>query len=146
MQSNCILFFCGLRLKISRTSGWSALKAPGSYHPAHTRWSREKQSTMYNRFGMPYHKPIPDDGKPKRDSGGLATLVEAEKMMQIAILLPCSAFIGWLLGAWADKALHQAWIGIAGIVFGGISGLVYVIRLVMNTDTSGKSGKGSGQL
>jgi ATP synthase protein I len=101
---------------------------------------------MYNRFGMPYNNPIPDKDRPKRDSGGLATLVQAEKMMQIAILLPCAAFIGWLLGAWADKAFHQAWIGIAGIVFGGVSGLVYVIRLVISTDTSDKSGKGTGQL
>jgi len=40
--------------------------------------------------------------------------------MQIAILLPSAAFIGWLLGAWADRAWHQSWLGIAGIVFGGI--------------------------
>jgi ATP synthase protein I len=96
---------------------------------------------------MPFHNPIPEDRRPPRqkDSGGLATLVQAEKMMQIAILLPSAAFIGWLLGAWADRAFHQQWIGIAGIVFGGISGLVYVIRLVI---TSGKDdgtpGKGTG--
>jgi len=96
---------------------------------------------------MPYNKPIPEDGRPKKDTGGLATLVQAEKLMQIAILLPSSAFIGWLAGAWADKALHQSWIGIAGIVFGGIAGLVYVIRLVMSqgTNQTNGSGKGSGR-
>ena len=84
---------------------------------------------------MPFHKPIPDDkGKP-RDSGGLATLVQAEKLFQIALLLPCAAFVGWLLGAWLDKLFHSEWIAIAGIVFGGISGLVYVIRLVIATGT-----------
>jgi ATP synthase protein I len=95
---------------------------------------------------MPFNNPIPDDDRPKRDSGGLATLVQAEKLMQIAILLPSAAFIGWLLGAWADKAWHQSWIGIVGIVFGGISGLVYVIRLVMaeGTNDKPKSGKGTG--
>jgi ATP synthase protein I len=96
---------------------------------------------------MPYNNPLPpspdDDRQPKRDSGGIATLVQAEKLMQIAILLPSAAFIGWLLGAWLDKKLNQSWIGIAGIVFGGISGLVYVIRLVMTTGTDDKSGKGS---
>lgn len=92
---------------------------------------------------MPYNNPIPDDRKPKRDSGGLATLVQAERLMQIAILLPSAAFIGWLIGAWLDKKLGQSWIGIAGIVFGGISGLVYVIRLVMTTGTDDKNGKGS---
>lgn len=95
---------------------------------------------------MPFNNPIPDGDRPKRDSGGLATLVQAEKMMQIAILLPSAAFIGWLLGAWADKAWHQSWIGITGIVFGGISGLVYVIRLVMAEGANGKTkpGKGTG--
>ena len=28
-------------------------------------------------------------------------------MVQIAILLPSSAFIGWLIGAWLDSRLHQ---------------------------------------
>jgi ATP synthase protein I len=54
-----------------------------------------------------------------------------------------SAFIGWVLGAWADKALHQDWIGIAGIAFGGIAGLVYVIRLVLSTGTDSKSAAGN---
>ena len=96
---------------------------------------------------MPYNNPIPEDRRPRRekDSGGLGTLVQAEKMMQIAILLPSAAFIGWLLGAWADRVLHQQWIGIAGIAVGGISGLVYVIRLVLSTGKDdGSSGKGSG--
>lgn len=84
---------------------------------------------------MPFNKPIPEDkGKP-RDSGGLATLVQAEKLFQIALLLPCAAFVGWLGGAWLDKLFHTEWLGIAGIVFGGISGLVYVIRLVITTGT-----------
>jgi hypothetical protein len=92
---------------------------------------------------MPYDNPIPEDRDRKRDSGGLATLVQAERLMQIAILLPSAAFIGWLIGAWLDKKLGQSWIGIAGIVFGGISGLVYVIRLVMMTGADNKPGKGS---
>jgi F0F1-type ATP synthase assembly protein I len=96
---------------------------------------------------MPFHNPLPDDPQRKRDGGGLATLVQAEKLMQIAILLPSAAFVGWLLGAWLDRLLHQSWIGIAGIVFGGISGLVYVVRLVITSGADdGKPGKGSGQL
>ena len=85
---------------------------------------------------MPFNNPIPEHRRPRKDSGGLATLVQAEKLMQIAILLPSAAFIGWLGGAGLDKHLHQAWIGILGIVLGGISGLVYVVRLVLATGTS----------
>ncbi len=93
---------------------------------------------------MPFNRPIPDskrDSAPRpRTSSGIDTLVQAEKLMQIAILLPSAAFIGWLLGAWADKGFHQSWIGLAGMIFGGISGLVYVVRLVISTggDTPGK--------
>ena len=100
---------------------------------------------------MPFTRPIPDpkpqaksSGRRPNSSSGIETLVQAEKLMQIAILLPSAAFIGWLAGAWLDRRLHQSWIGIAGIVFGGISGLVYVVRLVISTDTSPKPPSNNG--
>jgi ATP synthase protein I len=85
---------------------------------------------------MPFNRPIPNprpQPEQPRASNGVAALVQAEKMVQVAILLPSSAFIGWLIGAWADVHLHQKWMAIAGIVFGGVSGLVYVIRLAIAT-------------
>ena len=88
---------------------------------------------------MAFNRPIPDPAPQRKSSSGLDTLVQAERLMQIAILLPSAAFIGWLLGAWADRTLHQGWLGIAGIVFGGISGLIYVIRLVMTTGSDQKN-------
>jgi ATP synthase protein I len=100
---------------------------------------------------MPFNKPIPDNRPPnqrtRKDSGGLATLVQAEKLMQIAILLPSSAFVGWLLGTWLDKQFHQEWISLAGVAFGGIAGLVYVVRLVLATGgDDGAKGSGGGSL
>jgi len=105
---------------------------------------------------MPFNRPIPDRkpkrgdsggvsaGGPIKDTGGIQTLVQAEKLFQIAILLPSAAFIGWLGGAWLDSKLHQSWIALAGIVFGGISGLVYVIRLVITPGGGdSKGGKGT---
>ena len=93
---------------------------------------------------MPFNRPIPDPAPRRKNSAGLDTLVQAEKLMQIAILLPSAAFIGWLLGAWADKVFHQSWIAVAGIVFGGISGIVYVVRLVVSTKPeNGKGNDGS---
>jgi F0F1-type ATP synthase assembly protein I len=83
---------------------------------------------------MPFHRPIPNHKQPPKSYGAIQTWVEAEKMMQIAILLPSAAFIGWIFGALADKWLHQSWISLAGIVFGGISGLVYVIRLALSAE------------
>ena len=105
---------------------------------------------------MPYNRPIPDQ-KPGSKQGGkepglFSAWIEAEKLMQVALVLPCAAFIGWLIGAWLDRHLHQSWIVVAGIVFGGASGLVYSIRVAlaankdpkMQDDDTSDSGKGSG--
>lgn len=80
---------------------------------------------------MPYHPPIPDPKPRPRSTGIVSALVQAEKMVQIALILPCAAFVGWLLGGWLGLRLHLPWLGLVGIVFGGVSGLVYVIRLAM---------------
>jgi len=99
---------------------------------------------------MPYHRPIPDSKPRAKSPSGLASLADAERMMQVAFLLPCSAFVGWLIGAGLDKLLHQSWITLAGIIFGGISGIVYVVRLVITSgakspppDSGPVSGPGS---
>jgi ATP synthase protein I len=89
---------------------------------------------------MPFNHPIPESKDRPKPPSGIASLVEAEKMVQIAILLPSAAVIGWLMGAWLDGRLHQTWIGMAGILFGGVSGLVYVVRLVMNAGAKPRTG------
>jgi len=58
----------------------------------------------------------------------MSALVEAEKLMQIAFVLPATVLIGWVLGWWIGHLLHQKWIEIAGVIFGCISGLFYVIK------------------
>jgi F0F1-type ATP synthase assembly protein I len=82
---------------------------------------------------MPYHNPIPDRKQRDNDgpSGGgmIGAWVQAEKMIQIALVLPCAAFIGWLPGYWLDRHFHQTWMAIAGVVFGIIAGLVAAVRM-----------------
>jgi ATP synthase protein I len=63
-------------------------------------------------------------------------------MIQVSFLLPCSAFVGWFIGAGLDKFFHQTWISLVGILFGGISGIVYVVRMVIATGR--KEGQSSG--
>ena len=99
---------------------------------------------------MPFNRPIPQSKPRAKSPSALATLVEAEKLMQIAILLPVAAFIGWLAGAWLDSRLHQGWIAVFGVAFGGISGLVGVVRMAMaaernsRPDSDNQNGTGKG--
>ncbi len=93
---------------------------------------------------MPFNRPIPESSDRPKPSGRYASLVEAEKMIQIAILLPSSTVIGWLFGAWLDGKLHQTWIGLVGLLFGGFSGLFYVIRLVTTAGNKSRAGSKPG--
>jgi uncharacterized membrane protein YfcA len=88
---------------------------------------------------MPFHRPLPDSHSRSKMSSGVSAIVEAEKLLQIALMLPCAAVVGWLIGAWADKHFHQQWIAIAGVVFGAISGLYFVIRMALNAERDTRS-------
>jgi F0F1-type ATP synthase assembly protein I len=68
----------------------------------------------------------------KKDNGGLQSLVKAERLMQIALVLPAAVFIGWAGGALLDKWTHQHWIYIVGLILGAIAGLVEAVRQALN--------------
>lgn len=89
---------------------------------------------------MPFHRPIPDSKQRSGSAGGLGALVEAEKLMQIAFVMPASVCIGWVAGWWLGNALHQKWIEIAGVVFGCVSGLVYVIQTAVAAEKNTSMG------
>jgi hypothetical protein len=92
------------------------------------------------RSTVPFHRPIPEQRERGKASSVVDAIVQAEKMIQIAFVLPCAAFIGWLAGAWLDHKFHQTWISLIGIVFGGVSGLVYVVKLAVMTDKQVSNG------
>lgn len=93
---------------------------------------------------VPYHRPIPEKKTAGGMSGFLGAWVQAEKMIQIALILPCAAFIGWAAGAGLDHLLHQAWISMAGIVFGIIAGLVSAIKLTVVYSSRADGGNDGG--
>jgi F0F1-type ATP synthase assembly protein I len=74
---------------------------------------------------MPEPSPKSND---KKRSEGLETLVKAERLTQIAFVLPASVLIGWGAGALLDKWLHQHWIYIVGVIFGAVAGMVEAVR------------------
>src|ERR1700722_7659842 len=99
---------------------------------------------------MPSQNPVPDNKTPGKASG-FQSLVQAEKLMQIAFVLPSAMIVGWLGGAWADSKLHQSWMTIVGVILGCVAGLYYVIRLAIDaeksagaSDSSKKRDDGSG--
>jgi hypothetical protein len=89
-----------------------------------------------------YHKPIPEKKQPSGMSGMMGAWIQAEKMVQVALVLPCAAFIGWAMGVGLDHLLHQTWISIAGVIFGVIAGLVGVVKMAVGYG-SGPGGGGS---
>jgi len=99
---------------------------------------------------MPFHRPIPDPKQRSGLAGGIGGLIEAEKLMQIALVMPAAVLIGWAAGWWLGNALHQKWIEIAGVVFGCVSGLVYVIQMAVLAEKKtsmgdeGQDGSGKG--
>lgn len=92
---------------------------------------------------MPYHSPIPEpdshgksaaagkSAEADKRSGAFQAWVQAEKFIQIILVLPSAAFIGWAAGFGLDRAFHKKWISMAGIVFGIIAGLVCAIRMAI---------------
>lgn len=87
---------------------------------------------------MAFNNPPPKKHGAKSDDGGMATLLKAEKLTQIAFILPVAVFIGWALGAALDKWLHQSWIYLVGIIFGAVAGFVQIFRLVASTEKEEK--------
>lgn len=77
-------------------------------------------------------------------SGLIGSWIQAEKMIQIALMLPCAGFIGWAIGAGLDRWLHQTWISMAGIVLGIIAGLVGAIQMAIASAAGPKHKGGNG--
>ena len=76
--------------------------------------------------------PTEQPGKPKNSS--VQALIKAEKLTQIALVLPVSVLVGWLLGSLADRLLHQHWIYIAGLILGAVAGFVQLFRMIAQPD------------
>jgi ATP synthase protein I len=87
---------------------------------------------------MAFNNPPSKKPDTKSDDGGMGTLLRAEKLTQIAFILPVSVFVGWALGALLDKWLHQHWIYLVGIIFGSVAGFIQIFRLIA---ASGKETK-----
>jgi ATP synthase protein I len=80
----------------------------------------------------PNHEPRQGEGS----SSLVGSIAQAERMVQIAFILPCAGFIGWLAGAWLGTHLHQSWMPMAGVVLGIVAGLIGAIRMAIAASSS----------
>lgn len=73
--------------------------------------------------------------QPPSPKTGIADgVIRAERMLQIAFILPAAVVVGWLGGVGLDKWLHQHWIYIAGIILGCVAGFIQIFRLVLGQE------------
>jgi ATP synthase protein I len=70
----------------------------------------------------------------RKRTQGMDTIVKAERLTQIAFVLPAAVVIGWGLGVLLDKWLHQHWIYILGLVLGAIAGMFEAVRQALRAD------------
>jgi F0F1-type ATP synthase assembly protein I len=64
---------------------------------------------------------------------------QAAEYSTLALLLPVSTFVGWLLGHLLDKAFGTGYLNIVGLMLGIVAGFVQLIRQVMR-DTHDNDG------
>ena len=74
--------------------------------------------------------PAPDD----RDAEKRSFLVLAARYSGLALALPASTFIGWVIGALLDRWLHTTWLYLVGLILGIAAGFVELIRAVTASD------------
>ncbi|HEX4007266.1 MAG TPA: AtpZ/AtpI family protein [Acidobacteriaceae bacterium] len=83
-----------------------------------------------------------DSSTPPKRSAAVDGVVRAEKMMQIAFILPAAVLVGWLGGAGLDKWLHTHWLYLLGIILGCVAGFLQIFRLVLGPGSgAGKDGQ-----
>lgn len=82
--------------------------------------------------------PTPDNPQNDRKTA-LRELMQAETMLQIALVLPLSCVIGWALGDFLDHKLHQSWIAILGLGLGIAAGFIQVIRIANQVNRSNEN-------
>lgn len=67
----------------------------------------------------------------------------AAEYSSLALLLPVSTFVGYLIGYWLDRAFGTHWLYLLFLILGIAGGFTQLIRQIMrdssDADTAGRS-------
>jgi ATP synthase protein I len=85
-------------------------------------------SPQDNSRNKPQDKP--QDGLSR--SSFTSSLVQAERLLQIAFILPCAMLIGWGAGWWLDHHFHMHWATLVGLIVGIAAGMLSAIRMALD--------------
>ncbi len=66
-------------------------------------------------------------------------LAKAAEYSSLALMLPASTFVGYLIGYFLDKAFGTSWLRILFLVLGSVGGFVELIRQIMRDSSNGGS-------
>jgi ATP synthase protein I len=61
-----------------------------------------------------------------------SSLAQAERLLQIAFILPCAMLIGWGAGWWLDHHFHMHWATLVGLIVGIAAGMYSAIRMALD--------------
>jgi F0F1-type ATP synthase assembly protein I len=87
---------------------------------------------VYKREVMPSSSPSPERQSRPRRSGAVHSLAQAERLLQIAFVMPCAMVLCWGAGWWLDHHFHTKWIALVGVIVGIIAGMVSAIRMALD--------------
>ena len=76
--------------------------------------------------------PDPPD---QRDSEKRSFLLLVARYSGLALALPASTFVGWVIGVLLDRWLHTTWLYLVGLIVGIIAGFVELIRAVTSSES-----------
>ncbi len=82
-------------------------------------------------MSTPPERPAKPAADTKSEDSVVGSLVRAQSLVQLALLLPAATMIGWAIGLGLDHWLKQDWIYIAGLVLGAVAGFVQLFRVVL---------------
>ena len=58
-------------------------------------------------------------------------MAKAAEYSSLALLLPVSTFVGYLIGYWLDQRFGTEWLRILFLILGSVAGFVQLIRQIM---------------